>query len=138
MNCDCRKKLKDLAEFHKWCSRNNRYETVLFDKPIETTLDIICDKLPEIKIEEPISKKEVVNMIIDEFVSEIIVYKKEPICETQQEEDEEEEEQDNTVELTDISPEELLQQEEEEKRIRDELALIQLTKLTKKRIRTKK
>jgi signal transduction histidine kinase len=47
-------------------------------------------------------------------------------------------EEDGTVELTDISPEELIEQEEEEKRIRDELALIQLTKLTKKRVRTKK
>lgn len=137
--CDCRKKLKDLAEFHKWCSRNNRYETVLFDKPVETTLEIICDKLPEIKIEPETISKEIVKMVVDDFVSEIIVYKEEPISDTQQDkEEEDEEEEDDTVELTDISPEELLQQEEEEKRIRDELALIQLTKLTKKRIRTKK
>jgi hypothetical protein len=61
---------------------------------------------------------------------EIIIYKEDPI--------EEDCEEDNTIELTDVSPEELLEQEEEEKRIRDELALIQLTKLTKKRVRTKK
>ena len=42
---------------------------------------------------------------------------------------------DEVIELTDISPEELMEQEEEETRIKNELALIQLSKLTKKKIR---
>lgn len=123
--CDCKEKLIDLTQKHKWCNKTVRYETVrlediFLEKPIKTTLEIISCEIP--KIEPPI-----------EFVKEIIEPNQTP-CGDQQSSSEDE----NCVELTDISPEELIQQEEEEKRIRDELALIQLTKLTKKRVRTKK
>lgn len=134
MLCDCKRKLNDLLSNHRLCSRSS----VLFENGIFKTHDIsneiICSGIENLHIEKQISK-EVVNVIMDEFVSEILIYKEDPIVEDC---DEELMEEDETVELTDISPEELLQQEEEEKRIRDELALIQLTKLTKKRVRTKK
>ena len=129
--CDCRKKLIDLTEKHKWCNKTVRYETVLLEKPIKTTLEIIsviqmCEipKIDGTSREPPIEVPE----------GEIIEYldTQTPCGDQSSSEDE------GCVELTDISPEELIQQEEDEKRIRDELALIQLTKLTKKRVRTKK
>ena len=90
---------------------------------------------------------EVVSQIMNEFVEEIKIYSEEQVPSSEVEieresgQDSEREETVNgeeTVELTDISPEEYQMQLEEEQRIKDELALIQLTKLTKKRVRQKK
>lgn len=134
--CDCKKKLIDLTEKHKWCNKQVRFETIVSDKPIETMLEIICCKIPTIEIIEP---PPVVDIVMKDFINEVNDFFEDTkmIPETPRG-DETSSEEDETVELTDISPEELIQQEEEEKRIRDELALIQLTKLTKKRVRTKK
>jgi hypothetical protein len=129
--CDCRKKLIDLTEKHKWCNKTVRYETIILEeKPIKTTLEIIsviqmCEipkKIDGTSREPPIEFPEIIEYLET----------KTPCGDQSSSEDE------CCVELTDISPEELIQQEEDEKRIRDELALIQLTKLTKKRVRTKK
>ena len=121
--CDCKKKLIDLTEKHKLCN------TVRFENPIKKTKDPepIIELLEFHRSTEddspccPISTEEVHDEVQcaggDSTSSE---------------------EEDDIVELTDISPEELIAQEEEEKRIKDELALIQLTKLTKKKVRTKK
>ena len=116
--CDCKKKLIDLTEKHKWCN------TVRFENPNKKTKDPepIIELLEFHRSTEcPISTEEVHDEVPcaggDSTSSE---------------------EEDDIVELTDISPEELIAQEEEEKRMKDELALIQLTKLTKKKVRTKK
>lgn len=123
--CDCRKKLIDLTEKHKWCNKTVRFETIILEeKPIKTTLEIISVPKIDGTSREPI---EVVKEIIEYLETQT------PCCDQSSSEEDE-----GCVELTDISPEELIQQEEDEKRIRDELALIQLTKLTKKRVRTKK
>ena len=148
--CDCKKKLIDLTEKHKWCNKQVRFETIVSDKPVETMLEIICCKNPTIEIIEPppvveiptieiIEPPPVVDVVMNDFINEVNDFFEDTkmIPETPRG-DETSSEEDETVELTDISPEELIQQEEEEKRIRDELALIQLTKLTKKRVRTKK
>jgi len=46
-----------------------------------------------------------------------------------------EETEESDIELTDISPEELLEQEQDAERIKQELAIIELSRLTKKRVR---
>ena len=131
--CDCRKKLIDLTEKHKWCNKTVRYETVLLEKPIKTTLEIIqmCE-IPKIDgtSREGTSREPQIEVPEGEIIEYL---ETQPPCGDQSSSEDE-----GCVELTDISPEELIQQEEDEKRIRDELALIQLTKLTKKRVRTKK
>ena len=95
---------------------------------------------------------EVVSQIMNEFVEEIKIYSEEQVPSSEVEIERESEKDspsecnekeetvngEETVELTDISPEEYQMQLEEEQRIKDELALIQLTKLTKKRVRQKK
>lgn len=129
--CDCKKKLQDLMNKHRLlCSRID-FDKYVIINPVETNVQV-----------EPEISKEVVKQIVDEFVSEIIVYKEPEMVitniEGNKEENKEEELEEDTVELTDISPEELEAQEAEEKRIRDELALIELTRLTKKKIRSKK
>jgi len=43
--------------------------------------------------------------------------------------------EESDIELTDISPEELLEQEQDAERIKQELAIIELSRLTKKRVR---
>ena len=56
--CDCKRKLIDLTEKHKWCNKTVRYETIIFEKPIETMLEIICCEIPNIKIEPQIEVPE--------------------------------------------------------------------------------
>jgi len=111
--CDCKKKLIDLTEKHKLCN------TVRFENPIKKTKD------PEPIIELLEFHRSSTEEVHDEV-------------QCAGGDGTSSEEEDDIVELTDISPEELIAQEEEEKRMKDELALIQLTKLTKKKVRTKK
>ena len=119
--CTCKEKMKILIENHK---KRLCYENTIFSNPPDTRLNIICSGFEKITIVKPVIEPMITeSVIIENFVEE---------------EEESPASGEETVELTDISPEELIEQEEEEKRIQDELALIQLTKLTKKKIRTKK
>ena len=136
--CDCKQKLEELMRYHKSCCRNVRYETItpiqkIIELP-ELSQEVVIPETPII----PPPSLEIIKEVVKEFIDEIQETSQE-IQETSQDEPSiEYEEEDDTVELTDISPEELQIQEEEEKRIRDELALIELTKLTKKKVRSKK
>ncbi len=139
--CDCKMKLNALLLLHKTCREFKICSVDKIDTPIILPEIIAPDVLP------------VVDIIMTDFVNEVnqffndtggsfdevrYVVSSEMIIETPGGDETSSEEEDNIVELTDISPEELIAQEEEEKRIKDELALIQLTKLTKKKVRTKK
>jgi len=147
--CDCKMKLNALLLLHKTCREFKICSVDKIDTPIILPEIIAPHVLPVVDIIMTDFVNEVNNFFndtggsLDEVrytvCSEpmIIIETPEvllPACgdETSSEEE------DNIVELTDISPEELIAQEEEEKRIKDELALIQLTKLTKKKVRTKK
>jgi hypothetical protein len=50
--CDCRQKLIELSEKHKWCNKRVRFETILFEKPADTMLEIISCKIPDITLQE--------------------------------------------------------------------------------------
>lgn len=139
--CDCKMKLNALLLLHKTCREFKICSVDKIDIPIILPEIIAPTALP------------IVDIVMTEFVNEVnqffndtggsfdevrYVVSSEMIIETAGGDETSSEEEDDVVELTDISPEELIAQEEEEKRIKDELALIQLTKLTKKKVRTKK
>lgn len=147
--CDCKMKLNALLLLHKTC---REFKICSVDKIDDTPII-----LPEIIAPDVLP---VVDIIMTDFVNEVnnffndtggsfdevryVVCSEPMISETPEVllpacgDETSSEEDDDIVELTDVSPEELIAQEEEEKRIKDELALIQLTKLTKKKVRTKK
>ena len=122
--CDCKMKLNDLLLNHKRC---RDVEFIIYS---EKKIDIVIPPIFDIVMTDFVNE-------VNNFFEETPMIQETP-RQISEEEEEEEEEEDDIVELTDISPEELIAQEEEEKRIKDELALIQLTKLTKKKVRTKK
>lgn len=114
--CDCKNKIKIILQNHKRCRFDG---TENISEGIDIPVPIIID-IPIIP--EPISAP--VIEIVD--IIDII-----DIIETTEGIEEPEED----IELTDISPQELIEQEQHEKRIQDELSLIQLTKLLKKKPR---
>jgi len=108
--CDCSNKIKSILQNHKRC-RWVEVESIIEEVIVQTIQPIV----------EP--KKDYMNF--DNIQVQIIEL---PTVESVIEEEEE-------MELTDISPQELIEQEAQEKRIQDELSLIQLTKLLKKKPR---
>jgi hypothetical protein len=90
---------------------------------------------PEIEPVEPIKVDQ--QEPKPEFKDPEIVRPKSPIIILENIVDDEEDEEDE-VELTDISPQELEEQEKEAEKIRQELAILELTRLTKKKVRKTK
>jgi hypothetical protein len=134
--CDCKNKIKIILQNHKRCRFDGTENIsegidipvpIIIDIPVPIIIDIhvpiIIDIPVPIIIDIPIIHEPISAPVIEPII-EII----EPIIEIIEEYEED-------IELTDISPQELIEQEELEKRIQDELSLIQLTKLLKKKPR---
>ena len=123
--CDCKIKLAILLQKHMTCREFTFLSVDKIDNNNDVIPDVISDVIP------------VVDQVMKDFVKEVDEFFNED-CKEDVIMIDEQSEEDEGVELTDISPEELKEQEEEEKKIRDELALIELTRLTKKKVRKSK
>jgi len=119
--CECNNKLKQLLSEHRRCRRMTE------PKPEFKDPELARPKTPEPL--QPLPEPEEPLQPLPE------PEEPEPLPEPEEPEPEESEDE---IELTDISPEELQEQEKEAERIKQELAMIELTKLTRKKVRKTK
>ena len=135
--CECQKRFKSLLEDHRRCrsiirppmSRYNTPEPEI--EPEIESVEPVEPVEPEIEPVEPIKVYQ--QDPKPEFKDPEIVRPKSPIIILENIKDDEDD-----VELTDISPQELEEQEKEAERIRQELAILELTRLTRKKVRKTK
>lgn len=116
--CTCKRDLKILVDRHRRCKV--RDEKPVFKDP-EQAMPKTPEPIPDLP--EPLPEPEP---------------EPEPLPTPPEPEPEPELEQSDEIELTDISPEELQEQEHEAERIKQELAMLELARLTRKKVRKTK